>query len=96
MAYARTWVVERAAEKKAGMPPCKDCPDRFPSCAGSCEQYKEWKAKVSEYRREMLKADSGEREAAAYARHSFDRAVKNHESKDVKWGNRNRDHNRYT
>lgn len=22
--------------------PCKNCPDRTPSCHGSCDKYKEW------------------------------------------------------
>jgi len=37
-----------AADKVAGKAPCKDCPDRYPACAGSCEKYKAWKAKRTE------------------------------------------------
>ena len=95
MAYARAWVVEKAAARAAGQCPCKDCEDRRPSCAGFCNRYKEWKTRVSENRAKMLEQDRGEREATAYQRESFDKAVRNHEITEVKWGNRSK-YSKYT
>lgn len=42
-------------------PPCKDCPDRYPACSGSCEKYKEFtadKEKANEYIRSLQKKKS--------------------------------------
>ena len=95
MSYARVWVIEKAAEKKAGISPCKDCEFRKPACAGSCDRYKEWRQRLSEIRKEMLGLDQGERAYRAYQRTSYDRAVKNHDVTDKKWGSLN-NKNRYT
>lgn len=95
MSYARVWVVEKAAEKKAGTPPCKGCEFRKPACSGSCDRYKEWRQRLSEIRKEMLDQDRGERAYRAYQRTSFDRAVKNHDVTDKKLGSHN-NKNRYT
>ena len=53
----------RATEKKAGYPPCKDCPDRYPACASDCQKYKEWKRKRDYIRAEIMSAAKGQREA---------------------------------
>lgn len=96
MAYARIWVVEKAAEKAAGICPCKGCEERKPSCWGDCKKgYPEWKQRVKEIRMQMLAQERGEREATAYQRESFDRAVKSHEITETKWGTRTK-RSRYT
>ena len=46
-----------AADKVAGTPPCKDCPDRYPACAGSCEKYKAWKEKRTKVLYDCLKQE---------------------------------------
>ena len=66
MAYAKAWVLEEAANRRAGTPPCKDCKDRKLACSGSCERYKEWKSLVGKIRREMIGQDKAERAAVAY------------------------------
>ena len=30
------------------MSPCKDCPDRYTTCHGSCDRYKGWKQRLDE------------------------------------------------
>lgn len=91
MAYARTWVVAKAAEKAAGLCPCKGCEERTPGCAGACKKgYPAWKQRVSEIRKEMLEQDKGERVATAYQRESYDKAVRSHEVQETKWGSRSK------
>jgi hypothetical protein len=34
---------------------CKDCPDRYPGCHGSCEKYKEQRAKYDAEKAEVMK-----------------------------------------
>lgn len=88
MRYARSWVIEKAAEQKAGLPPCKGCEFRKPACAGSCDRYNEWRTRRLEILKEMMAQDKGERAISAYNRESYERAVKNHEVRDKKWGTR--------
>ena len=96
MAYARVWVVEKAAEKAAGVCPCRECKDRVSGCHSSCQKgYREWTQRVREIRTQMLAQERGERETTAYQRESFDRAVKKHEITETKWGTRTK-RSRYT
>ena len=90
MGYARVWVVEKAAEKAAGISPCKGCEFRKPACAGSCERYKAWKARRAEIRKEMLEQEQGDRACSAYQKSSYERAVKQHKVTDKKWGSHNK------
>ena len=53
----------RAAEKKAGYSPCKDCPDRYPACASDCQKYKEWKRKRDYIIAEIMSAAKCQRAA---------------------------------
>lgn len=85
MAYAKTWVVAKAAEKAVGLSPCKGCEDRYPACAGHCERYKSWKQKLAEVREQMFKSERGERDIVAYQRIRTERLIKNHDMEDTKW-----------
>ena len=86
MAYLRSWVVDKAVMKEAGISPCKDCKDRNPGCAGNCEKFNAWKTRVNDLKREMISRERGERDAMATRREGYESALRNHEARETRWG----------
>ena len=57
----RISVLMRAAERKAGVSPCKDCPKRYPGCSGHCSDYADWKHRRNAAKGEALSATKCQR-----------------------------------
>lgn len=64
-----------AADRVAGMAPCKDCPDRYPGCGGKCEKYQSWKAKRAKVVRDCHKESWEQSQADAVRRHGMHKTL---------------------